>query len=569
MIRDGLVRRRRLPAGLRLVVFGAVVVLVVALAATAITRVMAEPEPQIPDESPAAAPMRGHAGLARLGGTPGTPAPGGDPARNTLVLYDESGADMLGHQYAIQTGNLASHSGSWDLRPVSQYQAGDLAGYTAAIYVGVGDSALPAGFLNDVGHARKPVLWMGTGVDQLFRADPGAQARFGWSPAGDDPATVTAVDYERRLLPRHATDDDPTVRIRVRDPGPARVLAKGRHEDGSTSPWAVRSGSLTYIGEVPFGYAEPGDRSLAAADLISETARPDGPDRRRALIRLEDVGPNSNPDDIRAIADYLAGQRVPFTLAVYPYYRDPNGAAHDGKDVSFRLVDRPEMVDALEYALDRGATIALHGLSHQLEKRANPYRGTSADDYEFYLAHVDEADNVRLDGPVPQDSTAWARNRMQVARAEFRRAGLPDPELFEFPHYTASAAGYRAAHEVFGVRYDQGTYFTGLCPGGRCAARPPARPGELFQQFFPYVVRDVYGSVVVPENLLNVSSAYNNNPPRSARDILGSAKAMSVVRDAVASSYYHPFLGVDRLAEVVEGIKELGYTFVSPRDLLE
>jgi len=182
---------------------------------------------------------------------------------------------------------------------------------------------------------------------------------------------------------------------------------------------------------------------------------------------------------------------------------------------------------------------------------------------------VDEADNVQLDGPVPQDSKAWAKNRMQVARAEFRRVGLPDPELFEFPHYTASAASYRAAHEVFGVRYDQGTYFTGLCPDGRCTARPPARPGELFQQFFPYLVRDVYGSVVVPENLLNVSSAYNNNPPRSAQDILDSAKAMSVVRDGVASSYYHPFLGVDRLAQVVEGIKKLGYTFVSPRDLLE
>jgi uncharacterized protein YdaL len=181
---------------------------------------------------------------------------------------------------------------------------------------------------------------------------------------------------------------------------------------------------------------------------------------------------------------------------------------------------------------------------------------------------VDEADNVRLDGPVPQDSTAWAKDRMQVARAELRRVGLPDPQLFEFPHYTASAADYRAAHQIFGVRYDQGTYFTGLCPDGRCAERP-ARAGELFQQFFPYLVRDVYGSVVVPENLLNVSAAYNNNPARSTQDILDSAAAMGVVDDAVASTYYHPFLGVDRLAEVVEGIKKLGYTFVAPHDLLE
>jgi uncharacterized protein YdaL len=146
--------------------------------------------------------------------------------------------------------------------------------------------------------------------------------------------------------------------------------------------------------------------------------------------------------------------------------------------------------------------------------------------------------------------------------------GLPDPEFFEFPHYTGSMKSYRAANEVFGVRYDQGTYFAGLCPDGHCD-KPPAKAGELFQQFFPYVVRDVYGSVVIPENLLNVSASYNNNPPRSVQDVLGNAAAMSVVRDAVVSTYYHPFLGTGRLAQIVEGIKKLGYSFVSPFDLVE
>lgn len=302
MIHDGLVRRRRAPAGLRLVVFGAVLV----LAATAIVRTMAPvgspAGADTPLEAPAAAPMRTPAGLAELGAPPGSPAPGGDPARNTLVLYDD-GTDTLGRQYAIQAANLASHSGAWDLLPVSRYRAGDLARNTAAIYVGTGDAALPTTFLTDVNRSPIPVLWMGSGIDQLFRAIPGLPDRLGWSPGGADPIPVTGVTYERRLLSREAADDNPPVRITVRDPGSARVLGVARHDDGSTAPWAVRSGSLTYVGEVPFSYAQPGDRSLAAADLIDETARPDGPDRRRALIRIEDVGPNSDPDDIRAISD--------------------------------------------------------------------------------------------------------------------------------------------------------------------------------------------------------------------------------------------------------------------------
>lgn len=573
MIHDGLARRRRLPAGLRLVVFGAVLVLVVGLAVTALNRVVAKHSgtaaADAPAESPAAAPLTTPARLAKLGAPPGFPAPGGDAARRALVLYeDENGTDALGHQYAIQAANLASHGGAWEMRPVRRYRSGELIRYASAIYVGVGAGALPAAFLRDVSRSQKPVLWMGSGIEQLFRLDPTAQKRLGWSAAGDDPVAVTGVRYQGRVLPRRAQDNDTPIRIRVHDGNSVQVLGLAMHVDGSSSPWAVRSGFLSYIGEIPFSYAVPGDRSLAAADLIASTVRPAGPDRRRALIRIEDVGPNSNPAEIRAISDYLSRQGVPFTIAVYPYYRDPNGAVHGGRRTSFRLVDRPEMVDALKYAAQRGATISMHGLSHQFEDRGNPYRGTSADDFEFYLAHVDAANNVQLDGPVPQDSLAWAKDRMQVSRAEFVRVGLPDPDLFEFPHYTASAASYRAAHEVFGVRYDQGTYFDGLCPDGDCTKQSD-KAGELFQQFFPYLVRDVYGSVVVPENLLNVSSAYNNNPPRTVQNVLDTAAAMSVIRDGVVSTFYHPFLGVDRLAQLVEGIKNLGYTFVSPYDLLE
>jgi len=34
------------------------------------------------------------------------------------------------------------------------------------------------------------------------------------------------------------------------------------------------------------------------------------------------------------------------------------------------------------------------------------------------------------------------------------------------------------------------------------------------------------------------------------------------VRDGWASAYFHPFLDLDLLADLVEGIRDLGYTFV-------
>jgi uncharacterized protein YdaL len=88
-------------------------------------------------------------------------------------------------------------------------------------------------------------------------------------------------------------------------------------------------------------------------------------------------------------------------------------------------------------------------------------------------------------------------------------------------------------------------------------------------QFFPYPVRDVYGTAVVPENIGNVElDASNNNPPHLPADIVASAKRNLVVRDGTASFFYHPYLGTSYLKQTVDGIQGLGYTFVSSSTML-
>ena len=93
-------------------------------------------------------------------------------------------------------------------------------------------------------------------------------------------------------------------------------------------------------------------------------------------------------------------------------------------------------------------------------------------------------------------------------------------------------------------------------------------PARYASQFFPYPVRDVYGASVIPETLGNVDAqGFNQHHARQPEDILASAKRQLVVRDGVASFFYHPFLGLKHLPALVEGIQALGYTFV-PADTL-
>jgi hypothetical protein len=88
-------------------------------------------------------------------------------------------------------------------------------------------------------------------------------------------------------------------------------------------------------------------------------------------------------------------------------------------------------------------------------------------------------------------------------------------------------------------------------------------------QYFPYPVRDVYGGAVIPETLGNVApTAANQHGVRSAADIVAAARRQLVVRDGVASFFYHPYLGSAALKEIVPGIQALGYTFVPAESMV-
>src|SRR5262249_24853748 len=191
------------------------------------------------------------------------------------------------------------------------------------------------------------------------------------------------------------------------------------------------------------------------------------------------------------------------------YYRDPQGredAPHE-----LRLSDAPQLVSALKYLQRSGGVLVGHGYTHQWDGASNPYDGITGDDVEFYRVTESRDGALHQLGPLPGDSTTWAEYRIVAANRAFEAAGREPPRIFEFPHYTASAADYRAAAQRFAVRWERSMYFPGLLGHG------PLRNHPLEGQFFPYVVHDVYGNKVLPENLGSIAPphrhSYKSRPP--------------------------------------------------------
>jgi uncharacterized protein YdaL len=453
----------------------------------------------------------------------------------SLILYDEGGGGAgLGELYATGLGVIASHFGPWDAMPVTAYRRGEMHDYDAAIYVGSAPGGpLPEGFVDDVLEDAVPVVWIGGNLGELAERTPDFASRFGFVPKGVDAGPFHTVLYGGVRLARRTPDGGPGVTaLEAIDPAVARVVAWAERDDGTRVPWAVRTGRFTYVGENPLAYVTPADRYLAFCDMLFDALAPDTPERHRAVVRIEDVTPRSDPAALRAIADRLSVRRVPFSVAVVPVFEGPGGRT--------RMRDAPAVAAAIRAMLAHGGSLVLHGYTHQRT-------GTTGADIEF--------------APDERSGT-WAADRVRRGLDELSAAGLPRPRMFEYPHYVGSPESSRAIAGMIDVSFQRETFFAGTLEGR------PEDLGRSLALLFPFAVRDVYGWRVVPENLDHyVPEGDAAQAPESAEDIVARARAMRVVRDGVAGFFFHPVYDPAILERIVEGIQAEGYTFVPAAEL--
>lgn len=516
---------------------------------------------------------------------------GRDTGTSTLVVYgDRSQYAADAELYAIATANLATHFGEVEILDVSNYRPGMMDGFDAAIYVGTDYRTPPtADFITDVRRGETPVMWVSQNVASLMTGDEAAgqtfHRQYGWDPDHMDviaSSDMGIVRYKGATLSRNTLGARDVAVPRIAEDSGVEVLAVGQCGTAeqprgcqtfegrmiSQAPLVIRSGNLTFMADLPLDYIDNNDLYLVYADLYYDLLDSSAEPIRQAAVRLEDVGPESDPDDLRAVADFLHSRGVPFQVAVIPIHLDRTPSGQNWYGLS--LLDAPDVVEALKYMQDRGGTLVQHGTTHQYGHLDNPYSGRSGEDYEFYgygCSAVElppfEWEDCEVDsyvakvGPVAEDTVEDHTARMAHGRQIMVDAGLGEPTIFETPHYTASTNAYTAMAQLYDGRYEQVEYFAGMLSDST------VDPVKSFAQIFPYSVHDIYGSTVYPENLQNVTEReLNNHPIRTPQTLLRRAEANLVVRESTASFYFHPFLDLGYLEELVDGVTELGYTFV-------
>lgn len=431
------------------------------------------------------------------------------PPLKILIVHDQAEDPQLAKELAALLGHFSPVNTS--IVEEAYYEPGYLEGFDAVFYLGGTHWSVSPAFLADVHNTDRTVVWMGRGLDWLKQK--GSLDHYGIDFVRIYASSaLTEVRYKDTALPK--ANPVSTI-VSITDPNKARVLA-WLEGNGQKEPYAVQSGNFWFFADVPMVAATEGSAYLVLADLLHDILNRPHAEKHSALVRIEDIHPNTDVGRFEEVVDYLYYNDIPFGVALVPVYRNPA----TGEEV--RLSERPDLVKALKQAQARGGAIILHGYTHQLH-------GETVVDYEFWERETH--------APPPDETAEENRERIEQAIAEVNSVGIY-PLIWETPHYAASEMTHDLIAEKFPYLWER-----------RDAP------------FFPYpVILEKTGQTILPETLGYI----NPREGHSSEWLIDTARQQLVVRDGYAAFFFHPMIGLDQLRQTDEGLRSLGYSFESP-----
>lgn len=537
------------------------------------------------------------------------------------TLFDERGLTGASLDYAnvsrIHLSNLLSHFPEYQqvLLPLSAYKAGDLELCKYTVFLGVYPMIdLPVAFLSDlsrmkVGSRDSPFMWIGQNIDLLparvltsmFSLAYKGTEEIKVVQDGDENGGLSA-QYFRNISYRDldffrdgvfsGTTFQTSQPLVLVEPisNFNEVLAFAKHNtDSTTTPYITRRNAAYFVADSPFSYYHPQDRSQVIGDVFFDfldVQKDQGP--KKAIVRLEDVHANLPIQTLGTSLKFFEDLLIPYTISLIPVFRDPL-LQYNGKMLvkDLPLSSSPDFVRSIHDAIAGGASVAMHGVTHQRDEVANGLRGVSGEDFEFW--------DATLQTPLAEDSSNWLLDRLKTGYQELEQQGFKTG-VWITPHYASSALDSIIFGQVFDWQMGRIPYatgcevngFTDLPPlyrfriGGAAAFEGQKRylgdiqskctesnvfAGQVFQYS---IFGDDYGQRLIPENLGPVLPWVPGWDDQMKKGLDRNL----VLRDAWSSLFVHPYLLLDadirdRLQGVIKYATEKGYQFVDLKSYVE
>lgn len=411
----------------------------------------------------------------------------------------------------------------------------DLQGVTHLFYYGLVSSKLPKSFQTLLDSYEETFVAIGYNSEQL-----------------GNHFTFMSTKHEKKIDqltitkdPKQTLQDLSREIIEIIIDKDVDILIEGENNKESSSyPVMIQKNNHYYYGVDTIW----SDEVVLFGETLHEIFGVTHKDKHQAYIRLEDVHPLVDPKNVAEIAEVLKEKQIPYMVAVIPVYTDPETKKE------YHFSDSPELLKLLKKMQNDGASIVLHGYTHQFRE------SETGEGFEFWdvenntpiYAPADESFTLKKESEFKtkndyKEYLAELENYEKQYTEEKLTKGIQElanyglyPLAFEAPHYTMSQNGYQIASEYFSTYVGQ--------------VQLSDENWEVMDST-PYVTSPSFlnGMELLPETIGYVVP----DKPESVNDMMDSAERMSQSNDTIISGFYHPYLGVDGFKELIHEMEKL------------
>ncbi|KAA0761133.1 DUF2334 domain-containing protein [Bacillus sp. SH5-2] len=376
-----------------------------------------------------------------------------------------------------------------------------------------------------------PVLALGQNLEQL-------SSRFSFITLKGNDVRVNKIKYPSKKLENTLEGERLIQSVDTNG-----IVLANASSANNTNPLIVQHGTSYYVATPNlFDWMS----HYVGEMLFSYFGQKPKTDKVSAYLRLEDVHPAADINQLKEIAALLKEKQIPYMITVIPVYKDP----HTGKKI--QLKDKPELVDLLRSMQDDGAAITMHGYTHQF------YDTETGEGFEFW--------DVKTDQPIRQPNHEKPKTQNDFPNIEaynqylekgkaFEEKYTTDhiekgiqelvdaklyPVAFEAPHYTMSQKGYEVLSRYFST-------YVGQLQLSDTTWKSMHSPAYISTPSF------LHGMKLLPETV----GFIEEDKPQAFAKMKERALSVAKLSDGVIGAFYHPYLGVEPLKEVLKNLESI------------
>ncbi len=394
---------------------------------------------------------------------------------------------------------------------IDDYKSGDMDSYNSVFVINIENDISNKQFLDDLSVYKNKIYWIGNKIEDFLDENKKYTIKY-----DSQNYSINELVYKENSL---IINSGYSYNI-ITASKDAKVLAE-MSDSYNTYPFIINEDNLYYISRWDL------ENSFIFEDSLNDFYNIKHFDKGKIFIRIEDVHPFRDTKQLREIADYLYSKDIPFMIALIPTYVD-------SKTQSITTMDmKPEFIETIQYMQEKGGSIVLHGYTHQLGNEE-----ISGEGYEFW--------DIKNDTPVDEDIEPYVKNRV-LSGLRLCIENKIYPLAYEAPHYAINIDGYKELKKYFST-------YVGQYQNNN---------NNFATNSSPFTIKnsDTF-NVLIPENLNYV----DENDEFSVDKIKESFKKLSMVRGYTGGFFFHPYLDINYLKEIVEFLEDENVEFLDLKE---